>query len=1012
MRNLTELSLRHRTLVWYFIIVFTIGGIFAYESLGRMEDPAFTIRQMVISAAWPGATAEEMQEQVTDKLERRFQDTPGLKKIMSETRAGQTIIYLQLRDELDASQIRPTWRDVRNFGEDAKHDLPDGVYGPYYNDRFDDVYGSVYAITGADYSYEELRAMAEDARRRILAVPRVQKVVLVGAQRERIYVEIALERLAQLGIPPTTITDALSAQDAMMTSGTLETASDTVHLRASGVFENIEDIRALPIAANGKIFRLGDIASVERKTIDPPDPKMFYNGAPAVGIAVSMEDGGNILALGTHLKELTAAIQQDLPLGAELHEVSNQPAVVQSSIHDFVETLALAIIIVLAVSFLSLGFRTGLVVAGCIPLVLAGTFVFMYLLGIDLHKVSLGALIIALGLLVDDAIIAVEMMSVQLERGMGRFDAACYAFTQTAKPMLTGTLITCAGFIPVAFSKGMASEFCAALFPVIGIALVLSWIVSVMVAPLFGYYLIRVKQNADGEAAHDPYASRFYRLFRRVLTLFLAHRAVVLIGTAVIFILSLIAFPHIKQTFFPPSLRPELLVRLTLPAGASIQATQAEADRFMAVLNTHTDKIQNYAAYIGQSTPRFVLPVDPKADAANTAQFVITANDTAAREELADVIADARRNELSGVRVSTQYIQTGPPVDFPVMLRVSAPTTDEVRKLAEEVAAVVASDPNVTNVHLDWTEKAKAVRIDFDKEKLKLYGISAKTVKQMLYTELTGAQAAEFYTGDRTIGIVLRLRDTDRTNLERLGELPIATSGGYVPLAQIAHLSYEAEDGLIKRYNLRPTITVQAEVTEGEGNDAAQRAYDATKELRANLPAGTTIAAAGALEDSADSMGYLMQPIPAMVFIIMTLLMIQVGTMGKMTLTLLTAPLGLIGVVLAMLLTNSAMGFVAYLGVLALFGMIIRNSVILIDQIKKHEEAGEKPMDAIIDSAILRFRPIMLTAAAAILGMLPLMRSIFWGPMAVAIAGGLIVATVLTLLVLPVMYAVAYRVKE
>lgn len=1012
MRNLTELSLRHRTLVWYFIIVFTIGGIFAYESLGRMEDPAFTIRQMVISAAWPGATAEEMQEQVTDKLERRFQDTPGLKKIMSETRAGQTIIYLQLRDELDASQIRPTWRDVRNFGEDAKHDLPDGVYGPYYNDRFDDVYGSVYAITGADYSYEELRAMAEDARRRILAVPRVQKVVLVGEQRERIYVEIALERLAQLGIPPTAITDALSAQDAMMTSGTLETASDTVHLRASGVFKNIEDIRALPIAANGKIFRLGDIASVERKTIDPPDPKMFYNGAPAVGIAVSMEDGGNILALGTHLKELTAAIQQDLPLGAELHEVSNQPAVVQSSIHDFVETLALAIIIVLAVSFLSLGFRTGLVVAGCIPLVLAGTFVFMYLLGIDLHKVSLGALIIALGLLVDDAIIAVEMMSVQLERGMGRFDAACYAFTQTAKPMLTGTLITCAGFIPVAFSKGMASEFCAALFPVIGIALVLSWIVSVMVAPLFGYYLIRVKQNADGEAAHDPYASRFYRLFRRVLTLFLAHRAVVLIGTAVIFILSLIAFPHIKQTFFPPSLRPELLVRLTLPAGASIQATQAEADRFMAVLNTHTDKIQNYAAYIGQSTPRFVLPVDPKADAANTAQFVITANDTAAREELADVIADARRNELSGVRVSTQYIQTGPPVDFPVMLRVSAPTTDEVRKLAEEVAAVVTSDPNVTNVHLDWTEKAKAVRIDFDKEKLKLYGISAKTVKQMLYTELTGAQAAEFYTGDRTIGIVLRLRDTDRTNLERLGELPIATSGGYVPLAQIAHLSYEAEDGLIKRHNLRPTIMVQAEITKGEGNDAAMRAYEATKELRSNLPAGTTIETAGALEDSADSMGYLMQPIPAMVFIIMTLLMIQVGTMGKMTLTLLTAPLGLIGVVLAMLLTNSAMGFVAYLGVLALFGMIIRNSVILIDQIKKHEEAGEKPMDAIIDSAILRFRPIMLTAAAAILGMLPLMRSIFWGPMAVAIAGGLIVATVLTLLVLPVMYAVAYRVKE
>ena len=1010
MRNLTELSLRHRALVWYFIIVFAVGGIFAYNSLGRMEDPAFTIRQMVISAAWPGASAEEMQEQVTDKLERRFQDTPGLKQIHSETRAGQTTIYVQLRDDVDASEIRPTWRDVRNFGEDARRDLPAGVYGPFYNDRFDDVYGSVYAITGADYSDEDLRSMAEDARRRILAVPSVRKVELIGVQSERVYVEIALERLAQLGIPPTAITDALAAQDAMATSGSIETESDTVQLRASGVFESIEDIRALPIAANGKVFRLGDIANVERKAVDPSEPCMLYNGAPAVGIAVSMEAGGNILALGENLKELTAAIQQDLPLGAQLHEVSNQPEVVQHSIHDFVETLALAILIVLGVSFLSLGLRTGLVVAGCIPLVLAGTFVAMYMLGIDLHKVSLGALIISLGLLVDDAIIAVEMMSVQLERGMGRFDAACYAFTQTAKPMLTGTLITCAGFIPVAFAKGMASEFCATLFPVIGIALVLSWVVSVMVAPLFGYYLIRVKKADEG--VHSPYTSPFYRLFRRVLTAFLAHRAAVLVGTVLLFAVSLAAFPHIKQTFFPPSLRPELLVRLTLPQGASIQATAAEADRLAALLAAHSDKIQNYAAYIGRSTPRFVLAVDPKADAPNSAQFVITAKDTDAREQLAAVIADARQSELTGVRVTTQYIQTGPPADFPIMLRVCAPTTDEVRHLAEEVAAIVAADPAAANVHLDWTEKSKTVRIDFDKDKLKLYGISAKAVKQLLYTELTGAKAAEFYTGDRTIGIVLRLAERDRTNIERLGELPIATVGGSVPLAQIAHLSYGAEDGFVRRHNLHPSIMVQAEVKEGEGNDAALRVYRATEELRRSLPAGTTIETAGALADSADSMHYLMQPLPAMIFIIMTLLMLQLGSMGKMTLTLLTAPMGLIGVAFAMLVTDSALGFVAYLGVLALFGMIIRNSVILIDQIKKHEEAGENPMDAIINSAVLRFRPIMLTAAAAILGMLPLMRSIFWGPMAVAIAGGLIVATVLTLLVLPVMYAVAYRVRE
>ena len=1009
MRNLTELSLRHRALVWYFIIVFTIGGVFAYNALGRMEDPAFTIRQMVVTAAWPGATAEEMQEQVTDKLERRFQDTPGLKDIKSETRAGQTIIYIQLRSDIDDSLIRPTWRDVRNFGEDIKSELPDGVYGPYYNDRFDDVYGSIYAITGADYSYEELRAMAEAARRRILTVPSVQKVILLGVQPERIYVEISLARLAQLGIPPTAVTDALHTQDTMTTSGTVETETDTVQLRASGVFESLEDIRALPIAANGNVFRLGDIATVERRTADPPEPMMFYNGAPAIGIAVSMEDGGNILALGSNLVALTDEIRQDLPLGMELNEVSNQPAVVQHSIHDFVETLALAIIIVLAVSFLSLGFRTGLVVAGCIPLVLAGTFVAMYMLGIDLHKVSLGALIIALGLLVDDAIIAVEMMSVQLERGMERFDAACYAFTQTAKPMLTGTLITCAGFIPVAFSKGMASEFCRSLFPVIGIALVLSWIVSVMVAPLFGYYLIRVKKGA--EAAHDPYSSPFYQRFRRVLTLFLSHRAAVLIGTVLLFAASIAAFPHIKQTFFPPSLRPELLVELTLPQGASIAATEREAKVLSDILDAHSDKIANYAAYVGRTSPRFVLPVNVKADADNRAQFVITANGTKEREELAALIAGAQLNELSGVRVATQYIQTGPPADFPVMLRVSASTTDEVRRIAEQVAAIAADDPAATNIHLDWTEKSKAVQIDFDKAKLKLYGISARDVKQMLYTELTGAQAAEFYTGDRTIGIVLRLADADRTNLERIGELPIATQGGYVPLAQIAHLSYAAEDGLIKRRNLLPTIMVQGDVVRGEGNDATQRIYRATEELRASLPAGASITPAGALEDSAEAMRYLVQPVPAMVFIIMTLLMLQVGTMGKMALTLLTAPLGLIGVALAMLLTDSALGFVAYLGVLALFGMIIRNSVILIDQIKKHEDAGEKPLDAIIDSAVLRFRPIMLTAAAAILGMLPLMRSVFWGPMAVAIAGGLIVATVLTLLVLPVMYAVAYRVK-
>ena len=1013
MRNLTEVSLKNRTLVWYFIIVTAIGGVLSYFQLGRMEDPNFTIRQMVVTAAWPGATAQEMEEQVTDKLEKRLQDTPHLKNIKSENRAGQTVIYVELDDAIAKDDIRTTWRDVRNFCEDIRKDLPEGVYGPYYNDRFDDVFGTIYAVTGEGYSYEELRQYAEKTRRMLLNVPSVQKVELIGEQKEKIYVELDTMKLSELGISPQVISNALKTQNEMTAAAMVDTDSSNVYLRLSGQYEDVNAIAETPISAGGRNFRLGDIAKVTRKASDPAENKMFFNGQPAIGIAVSMEDGGNILDLGDNLKKQITAIQAEVPAGVEIQQVANQSEVVRDSINEFIKTLLEAIVIVLAVSFLSLGWRTGMVVACCIPLVLCGVFICMYILGIDFHKVSLGALIIALGLLVDDAIIAVEMMSVKLEAGMNRFDAACFAFKATAKPMLTGTLITCAGFIPVAFSEGMASEFCSALFPVIGIALVLSWIVSVMVAPLLGTYMIKAKPKVDSAGEINPYQSRFYVEFRKVLCFFLSHRRLVLVGTVVLFVLSLVMMPHIRQEFFPTSTRPEVLMELKLSDGASMEASQQVADRMSQFLQQHEDLLENYSYYVGRYAPRFVLTVDPKADADNVTNFVIVTKDVKAREALAKDLQQAFNEEFSDVRAKLQYIQTGPPTDYPVMLRVRGYSPEQAKTIAHKVEQIVAADSNNYNVHLDWNAKSKVVKLELDQDKLKSLGLSAQAVKQMIYTEVTGAKAAQFYNGDRTLDITLRLSVADREDLGKLGSLPIYLgSAGYVPLEQIAKISYGAEDGLVKRRNLMPTVTVQAEVHSGTANDATKKAYEATRELREDLPFGCSIEPAGALEDSHTASQHLLAPVPAMLFVIMTLLMFQLDSGKQMLLTLLTAPLGLIGVVWGMLLTDSAMGFVAELGILALFGMIIRNSVILIDQIKKHLAEGESPYDAVVDSAILRFRPIMLTAAAAILGMLPLMVSKFWGPMAVAIASGLLVATILTLLVLPTMYVVAYRVPH
>lgn len=1007
MRNLTEVSLKNRALVWYFIMVTAIGGIFFYFKLGRMEDPNFTINQMVVTAAWPGASADQMEQQVTDKLESKFRDIPGVKEITSNTRAGTSVVYVTLRDDVDRSTIRDTWRDVRGFGNDVQSELPSGVYGPYYNDRFDDVFGSVYAITGDGYSMEELRQAAEKIRRQLATIDKVQKVKLLGVQTEKVYVEIESAKLAELGISPTVLANALKSQNEMTPSGMIETSTDNVYLRYSGIFDDENAVKNTPIQANGKTFYLGDIATVERRYAEPGDTAMYYNGQPAVGIAVSMEDGGNIITLGNELKTAMTSIQSEMTAGLEIHQVSDQPKVVEESIDDFVSTLREAVIIVLAVSFLSLGLRTGMVVAGCIPLVLAAVFCGMYIFGIDLHKVSLGALIISLGLLVDDAIIAVEQMSVQLERGHSRFDAACHAFRATAKPMLTGTLITCAGFIPVSFSKGMAAEFCSSLFPVIGMALVISWIVSVMIAPLFGYYLIKPAAKAD---EGEMYQSRFYLAFRGLLNWFLGHRKIVLAATAGLFALSIAMMGMIKQEFFPPSIRPEIIIDMELPEGSSLKASGQAASRFAQFLDENSEEIENYTYYVGEGAPRFVLTVDPKLPTDNLSQFVIVAKDADNRDALTAKLRDYLAENIPEVKTNISVIQTGPPAPYPIMLLVSGYDKDKVRDIASQVADRVAQDPNNTDINMDWNEKSKVLHLEFDQAKLRALGLSPQAVAQTVYTEVSGASAAQLYSGDRTIDIQLRLADTDRQDLSQIKNLPVYSAGGYVPLEQLAKISYEAEDSLIKRKNMQPTITVQANIKEGTANDATQKAYDAVKDIRDELPFGYKITVGGSLEDSEDSMKYLLIPIPAMIFIIMTLLMFQLRNGKDMILTLLTAPLGLIGVVAGMLLLNQAMGFVAILGVMALSGMIIRNSVILIDQIQKHIEAGESPRDAIVDSAILRFRPIMLTAAAAILGMLPLMTSSFWGPMAVAIASGLLIATILTLLVLPVMYAVTYKI--
>lgn len=1008
--NLTEWALKHKELVYFFIALIFIMGIFSYQQLGRMEDPEFVVRTMLVSAAWPGASARQVEEQVTDKIEKKLQDTPGLDYLKSYSRPGQSIIYVNLKESTNPKEVRSTWMEVRNMVNDIKGTLPEGVVGPAFNDQFDDVFGCIYALTSDGYTYEEMREKAETIRRTILDVDNVKKVELLGVQPEKIYIEMESSKLAQLGISPNIIVSAVQTQSAMTPSGMVDTATDNVYLRVSGLFEDVEGLRNLPIRVNERTFRLGDIAKIQRSYIDPIEPKMYFNGQPAIGIAVSMEKGGNILTLGTDLDKTIAQVKKDLPLGLEINQVANQPAVVQESIGEFLKSLWEAIIIVLIVSFLSLGVRTGVVVALCIPLVIAAIFVCMQILGIALHKISLGALIISLGLLVDDAIIAVEMMTVKLEQGWARFEAACYAYRATAFPMLTGTLITCAGFIPIGFSKGSAAEFTGSIFTVVTVALLISWFVSVLVTPLLGYKLIKPKHVAD--EGHDVYDSKFYRIFRQVLSWCLHHRNLVLGITVLCFVGSLGLLKFVRQEFFSPSIRPELIVELTLPEGSSLASTAQEAERFSGSITDDPD-IESYSYYVGKGAPRFVLTTDPILPANNYAQFIIVAKNRASREALQGKINKLFAEKFENVRGNVKLIQTGPPSPYPVMLRVTGYDHEKVREIAKQVSDVMVANPHILNVNFDWNEKNKVMHLAVDQDKARMLGINSQSLALDLQTQLSGASIAEYYEQDKTVGIVFRIDAQNRKDLGKIKDLPIHIGNGkYVPLDQIAKISFDAEEGLIWRRDLKPTITVQADVIPGvTGNDATNKVYADLKSVRDNLPPGYSIYIGGALERSKVSMDFLVKPVPVMIVITLIFLMFQLQKMSLMFLTVLTAPLGIIGVSLSLLLTMRPMGFVAELGILALSGMIIRNSVILIDQIEQHIKTGETPWDAIINSAVLRFRPIMLTAAAAILGMVPLIPTLFWGPMAVAIAGGLFVATVLTLLVLPTMYAAWFKVE-
>lgn len=1007
--NLAEWAIRHKQIVYFFIIAIITGGLWSYFHLGRSEDPDFTIRQAVVTAAWPGASAQQITQQVTDPLEKKLQDTKGLDYIKSFTHDGKTVIYVNLKDSVPKEEMQTRWHEIRNLVNDEWGSLPSGVMGPYINDRFDDVYGSIYAVTGDGFSYEEKRKYAENIRRRLTGVEDVQKVELLGVQKQEIYVEMDQNKLASFGMRPSDVFAMLQQQGAMMPAGMIHTDSRNVAIRVEGLLDTVESLKELPIHVGERSFHLGDVASVTQMYADPETSLMYFNGKPAVGIAVSMAPGGNNLVLGKNLEKEIEKEKSELPAGLDIEQVADQPSVVNDSIHEFTKSLLEAIVIVMAASFLSLGFWSGIVLALCIPVVVCASFIYMKWQGIDLHIVSLGTLIVSLGLLVDDAIIVIEMMQVKLEEGMDRLAAAQAAYKGCAKPMLAGTLITAAGFIPVGFAAGQTAEYVGAFFWVIASTLLLSWVASIFVSPVLGYRFIRVKAGEKKSA----FADRAYRLFYKAIAWCIRFKKTVIIGTAAIFAGTVALIPFVNQEFFPDSVRPEIILDVNLPSGASIKETK-EVMAGIADNLYGDDRVSSFSTYVGDSAPRFILLFDPLAPEDSHGQMILVARDSKVRDSLRDDTLAFIAEQYPDARAHARLITTGPPAEYPIMLRLSGKNVEDTVKFAKEAAALVSQYPGMKNVSMDWPEETPVVRLKIDQDKVRKLGGDNYSISRDLYVKLSGYKVAESYQGNQLVPISFRLEGSNAARLADLSSLPVHVgSGRYVPLGEIADISYENETSTIWRRDLHPTITIRGEtVGDKTADSVVNELYDRTlKEFREHLPDGYTLEKDGAIENSEKSVQYLAAPVPIMIFLILMILMFELDKIPLMVIAGITGPLGLIGAILSLFLTRQPMGFVSIVGMLALSGMVVRNSIILLDQIRQHLADGKKPYDAVIESAALRFRPIMLSSVTDVLGFVPLIPSPFWRPLAVSFIGGLLLATAIGLLVVPALYCWYYKVE-
>lgn len=1036
--NLSEWALNNKGIVLYFMLLLGIIGAISYSKLSQSEDPPFTFKVMVVQTYWPGATAKEVSTLVTDRIEKELMTTGQYDKIMAYSRPGESMVTFVAKDSLTSAQIPDVWYNVRKKVNDIRHELPNGVQGPFFNDEFGDTFGNIYVLTGKDFDYALLKEYADRLQLQLQRVKDVSKVELIGLQDQKIWVEISNTKAVQLGIPVTAIQEALQKQNSMASAGFFETGTDRIQIRVSGHLQNIDEIKKTPLLVGDKTIQLGDVADVYRGFSQPAQPRMRFMGENGIGIAVSMRKGGDIIALGKNLETEFAQLQKTLPLGMKLQKVSDQPVAVQRSIHEFVKVLAEAVIIVLLVSFFSLGFRTGLVVAFSIPLVLAMTFAGMSLFDVGLHKISLGALILALGLLVDDAIIAVEMMAIKMEQGYSRIKAAGFAWKTTAFPMLTGTLITAAGFLPIATAQSSTGEYTRSIFQVVTIALLVSWIAAVLFVPYLGEKLLpdftklghqapwyvrlwaRLTKKPQPQTVaisqdhhYDPYQSSFYLRFRKMVEFCVTYRKTVIATTVGIFVLSVLMFKMVPQQFFPSSNRAEILVDLKLEEGASLTATEQAVNKVEKFLSKQKG-IDNYVAYVGTGSPRFYLPLDQQLPQASFAQFVVLASSLDDRDDIRRSLETQIKQLLPQVRTRVSLLENGPPVGYPLQYRVSGEDLNLVRKEAQQVAKVMSENPNTTNVHLDWGEPSKIISIQIDQDRARQMGVSSLDLANFINASITGSAIEQYREKRELIEIRLRGDQAERVEVASLASLAVPTNNGTtVPLAEIAKIEYKFEDGLIWHRNRLPTITVRADIrTNLQPATVVGELAESMDKLRAELPSGYLIEVGGTVEESARGQDSVNAGMPLFLAVVMTLLMIQLKSLSRSTIVLLTAPLGLIGVVLFLLLFNKPFGFVAMLGTIALSGMIMRNSLILIDQIEQDRQAGHPTWEAIIEATVRRFRPIILTALAAVLAMIPLSRSIFFGPMAVAIMGGLIVATLLTLFFLPALYAAWFKVKK